>query len=61
MAKNIGLTVTGIVLLLAGIVLVLKPDYWQCVVIVFKGFVGPTLAVIGLFLLFLVSGKSSKT
>jgi hypothetical protein len=59
MAKNALLTVVGIALLLAGIVLVLRE--WANLVIVFKGIVGGTLAVIGLFLLFLVSGKSSKT
>lgn len=60
MAKNTLLTITGMVLLLTGIVLVLKPDYWACLIIVFKGLIGVLLAVIGIFILFLVSGKSTK-
>jgi len=58
MAKNIILTFSGIVFLLSGIVLVLRE--WANLVIVFKGVIGGTLAVIGLFILFLVSGKSGK-
>jgi hypothetical protein len=58
MAKNTLLTFVGIVLLLAGIVLVLRE--WASVVVVFNGLIGALLAVVGLFLLFLVSGKSSK-
>ena len=58
-AKNTILTVCGIVLLLVGIVLVLRE--WPCLVIVFKGVIGGLLAVSGLFMLFLVSGKSGKS
>lgn len=56
--KNILLTVGGIACVLVGITLVLRE--WASLVIVFKGVIGGTLAVAGLFMLFLVSGKSSK-
>lgn len=59
MAKNILLACIGIVLLLVGVVLVLRE--WANLIIVFKGVIGGTLAVAGLFMLFLVSGKSTKT
>ncbi len=59
MAKNISLTLLGCVFVLAGITLVLRE--WASLVIVFKGLVGFVLAVAGLFILFLVSGKSAKT
>ena len=58
MVKNILLACVGIVLLLTGITLVLRE--WASLIIVFKGIVGGTLAVVGLFMLFLVSGKSTK-
>lgn len=58
MAKNIILTCAGTVLLIGGIVLVLRE--WASLVIVFKGVIGGTLGVIGAFLLFLATGKSTK-
>jgi hypothetical protein len=59
MAKNSIIAVWGVVCLLAGIVLVLRE--WANLLIVFKGLIGVILAVAGLFMLFLVGGKSSKT
>jgi hypothetical protein len=59
MAKNILLAFFGIVFVLAGVTLVLRE--WTNLIIVFKGVIGGTLAVVGIFMLFLVSGKSSKT
>ncbi len=59
MSKNILLTLIGFALLLSGIILVLRE--WANLVIVFKGIIGGTMAVIGLFILFLVGGKSSKS
>ncbi|MBL8014529.1 MAG: hypothetical protein JNN05_11855 [Candidatus Omnitrophica bacterium] len=56
--KNLLLTLFGIVFLLLGVTLVLRE--WDSLIIVFKGVVGGTLAVAGLFMLFLASGKSSK-
>lgn len=56
--KNTLLTIVGIVFLLVGVTLVLRE--WDSLIIVFKGGIGGTLAVAGLFMLFLVSGKSSK-
>lgn len=58
MTRNIFLAFLGITLLLAGITLVLRE--WASLVVVFKGFIGVVLAGIGIFMLFLVSGKSSK-
>jgi hypothetical protein len=49
----------GVVFVLFGVTLVLRE--WANLIIVFKGIVGPTLAVSGLFMLFLASGKSTKT
>jgi hypothetical protein len=57
--KNTLLVLAGIICVLSGITLVLRE--WASLVIVFKGFIGVILAVAGLFLLFLASGKSSKT
>ena len=56
--KNVVLGLGGVICLLTGITLVLRE--WASLVIVFKGIVGGTLAVVGLFMLFLVSGKSNK-
>lgn len=56
--KNTMLTVFGIMFLLLGVTLVLRE--WASLIIVFKGVVGGVLAVAGIFMLFLVSGKSSK-
>lgn len=58
MAKKILLTCFGVVLLIGGVVLVLRE--WANLVIVFKGVIGGTIAVIGAFLLFLATGKSTK-
>lgn len=58
MTRNIFLAFLGIILLLAGITLVLRE--WVSLVVVFKGFIGVVLACVGIFILFLVSGKSSK-
>lgn len=58
MIKNFMFTIVGVMLLLAGITLVLRE--WGSLVIVFKGVIGGLLAVIGLFMLFLASGKSGK-
>ena len=58
MAKKSILTVLGIIFLLGGIVLVLRE--WASLIVVFKGVIGGILAVAGLFMLFLVSGKSGK-
>ncbi len=52
------LTVLGIICVLGGITLVLRE--WASLMIVFKGVIGGVLAVAGLFMLFLVSGKSTK-
>ena len=52
------MALSGIALVLVGIVLVLRE--WASLVVVFKGVIGGLLAVGGLFILFLVSGKSSK-
>jgi hypothetical protein len=57
-AKNTVLTLCGIAFLMTGIVLVLRE--WASLVIVFKGVIGGLMAVLGLFILFLVSGKSGK-
>lgn len=57
--KNTLLVVFGIVFLLWGVTLVLRE--WASLIIVFKGMVGGVMAVAGLFMLFLASGKSSKT
>ena len=57
--KNVVLGFLGIVFVLLGVTLVLRE--WNNLIIVFKGIVGPTLAVVGLFMLFLASGKSTKT
>ena len=57
--KNVVLGFLGIVFVLLGVTLVLRE--WANLIIVFKGMIGGTLAVAGLFMLFLVSGKSSKT
>lgn len=56
--KNMLLTVLGIICVLGGITLVLRE--WASLMIVFKGVIGGVLAVAGLFMLFLVSGKSTK-
>ena len=56
--KNVVLGLCGIICLLIGITLVLRE--WANLIIVFKGVIGGTLAVAGLFMLFLVSGKSTK-
>lgn len=58
MAKTVLLALTGIFFVLAGITLVLRE--WASLVVVFKGFIGVILAVTGLFMLFLVSGKCFK-
>ena len=58
MIKNFILSIAGIVLLLVGVTLVLRE--WASLVIVFKGVVGGLLAVVGIFMLFLASGKSAK-
>lgn len=57
--KNVLLGFLGIIFVLLGVTLVLRE--WANLIIVFKGVVGGTLAVVGLFMLFLVSGKSTKT
>ncbi len=57
--KSTLLSALGIICLLAGITLVLRE--WASLVIVFKGLIGFVLSVTGLFILFLVSGKSTKT
>lgn len=57
--KNILLVFFGIVFLLVGVTLVLRE--WDSLIIVFKGLIGGTLAVAGAFMLFLASGKSSKS
>lgn len=56
--KGAFLSVLGIICLLIGITLVLRE--WTNLVIVFKGLIGFVLSVTGLFVLFLISGKSSK-
>lgn len=56
--RNTLLTLAGIVLLLVGITLVLRE--WASLIVVFKGLIGMVLAVAGIFILFLVSGKSTK-
>ncbi len=58
MAKKFLLTICGVLLLIGGVVLVLRE--WANLVIVFKGVIGGTIAVIGAFLLFLATGKSTK-
>jgi hypothetical protein len=57
--KNMILGLLGVVFVLLGVTLVLRE--WANLIIVFKGMIGGTLAVVGLFMLFLVSGKSTKT
>jgi hypothetical protein len=56
--KNIILTLAGMICVLGGVTLVFRE--WANLIIVFKGMIGGTLAVAGLFMLFLVSGKSTK-
>jgi len=56
--KNALLGFLGIVFVLLGVTLVLRE--WANLIIVFKGIVGGTFAVAGLFMLFLASGKSAK-
>lgn len=58
LTKNILLTAGGILTLLLGVTIVLRE--WASLIIVFKGFIGVILAVAGIFMLFLVSGKSGK-
>ena len=58
MAKKFLLTICGVLLLIGGVVLVLRE--WANLVIVFKGVIGGTIAVVGAFLLFLATGKSTK-
>ncbi|GEM_PF-1764443 len=58
MIKNFILPIVGVMLLLTGITLVLRE--WVSLVIVFKGVIGGLLAVVGIFILFLASGKSAK-
>ena len=58
MAKKFLLTICGVLLLIGGVVLVLRE--WANLVIVFKGVIGGTIAVIGAFLFFLATGKSTK-
>ena len=58
MIKNSSLAMIGIICLIFGIVLVLRE--WASLIIVFKGLIGVILAVAGIFMLFLVSGKSGK-
>ena len=58
MTKNLTLAFCGIAFLLVGVVLVLRE--WASLMVVFKGVIGGLLAVMGLFMLFLASGKSSK-
>jgi hypothetical protein len=57
-AKNSVLTLCGIAFLIVGIVLVLRE--WGNLLIVFKGIIGGLMAVAGMFMLFLASGKSGK-
>lgn len=57
-AKNIFFACLGIILLLGGITLVLRE--WASLVVVFKGLIGVVLACVGIFILFVISGKSSK-
>ena len=56
MWRNVVLFVVGFLLTILGITLVLQQ--WQAVVLVFKAFIGASLAVIGLVILFASSLKS---
>ncbi len=58
-ARNLVVAFCGAVFLIVGIVLVLRE--WANLLIVFKGVVGGLLAVVGIFMLFLVGGKSGKS
>jgi len=52
LSKNIILFFIGAMVLLAGITLVLL--WWEDVVLIFRGVVGIVLALVGLFMLYLV-------
>ena len=59
MSRNLVLVLFGIIFLLTGIVFVLRE--WANLIIVFKGISGGLLAVLGIFMLYLASGKSDKS
>lgn len=55
-ARQVALFIAGWIVLILGVALILKPDWWTCVVVVFKGCAGILLALAGLLILVLAKG-----